>query len=102
MTFALHKEIFFWVLGKLLREGKIAFDDPYGEPWTYDPYSSDPNRPEQDEAHLWKAEPEEIIAYLQKRWPKDANDEHDLELNYYFYEMPYILWSGEDGRWYGS
>ncbi len=88
LTFEEHKEAFFWLLKKLLDEGKVICcppDDPLCR------------------IHRgWTTSSDEIIAYWRAHWPESAEDENDTDLNFYFYEMPGIIWLGEDGKWYGS
>ena len=87
-SFPEHKEAFFWLLEKLLREGKVAF--------------SPPSDPLCKKGRRWDAPVEEIIEYLRKSWPETAKDENDSDLNLYFYTIPSIAWLGEDGEWHGS
>lgn len=85
ISFASQKQVFFILLRKWLDEGKIHFchpDDPLGKPWA--------------------ADADEIIHYLQERWPKSAEVEDDSDLNLYFYEIPAILWVGPNGELVGS
>ena len=87
-SFEENKEAFFWLLEKLLKEGKVRFCSP-----------EDPLYREKKE---WDATPEEVIVYLKERWPEDAKDENDGDLHIYFYQIPAIAWLGEDGKWYSS
>ena len=85
ISFEEHKEVFFWILEQWIQSGKILFcdpQDPLGKPW--------------------KADAKEIILYLKERWPESAKAEDDENLNLYFYEIPAILWVGEDGKLHGS
>ncbi len=78
-------EAFFWLLERLLREGKVKFGDP--DDWS------------------WNATPEDMIAHLKKGWPKDVTEEGDMKIVDYFYDLdrcPPISWLGEDGEWHGS
>jgi hypothetical protein len=89
LTFEEHKEAFFWLLKKLLDEGKVRFDAP-SELWS-------------DSYQIWDISSEGIIEYLRDRFPKDAISEDDSSVNLYFYTtVPPIMWLGEDGKWYGS
>jgi len=82
-TFEENKEAFFYLLERLLREGKVKFDQP-------------------DKPEAWDASPEEILEHFRKHWPTSATDEQDLNLHIYLYRMPGIGWLGEDGQWHGS
>jgi hypothetical protein len=87
-SFEENKEAFFWLLEKLLREGKVKFRHPE-DPWnTY--------------GMVWNVPIGEKISYLRSKWPVSAKDELDADLNMYFYEIPAIVWLGEDGKWYSS
>ena len=82
-SFEQNKVVFFYLLERLLREGKITFDHP-------------------DKPELWGETPEVILDYFKKHWPTDAKNEDDLELTTYFYRMPGVAWRGPDGEWHGS
>lgn len=87
-SFEENREAFFWLLKKLLDEGKVRFcrpDDPLGNSRIY-----------------WDADSDTIVAYLQSQWPPGVTNENDPALNLYFFEIPAILWVGEDGELYGS
>jgi hypothetical protein len=90
LTFEEHKEAFFWLLKKLLDEGKVRLCYP-ADWWK-------PGLPED-----WDGPSDEIIEYVRERFPKDATHEDDSVVNDYFYDsFPPISWLGEDGKWYGS
>lgn len=79
------KQAFFFLLEKWLEEGKIRFcrpDDPLNQ--------------------VWETDSNQIINYLKERWPTDACDEQDSDLNLYFYEIPAILWVDSTGKLHGS
>ena len=88
-TFEENKEAFFYLLERLLRDGKIKFENPYG-----------------DDPIFWEVGPEEIISHLQKGWPIDATQEGDEKIVEFFYcdlrRCPPIYWLGPDGKWHGS
>lgn len=88
LTFEEHKEAFFWVLQKLLDEGKVKFCPP-NELW-HEGYD------------VWDADNKAIVEYLRSHWPKSAKAEIDRVLVDYFYDMPAILWVGEDGQLHSS
>ncbi len=82
-TFHENKEAFFYLLERLLREGKVTFDHP-------------------DKPQLWGETPEVILGYFKKHWPADVTAEDDIDLTVYFYRMPGVSWLGPDGDWHGS
>ncbi|WP_017327102.1 hypothetical protein [Synechococcus sp. PCC 7336] len=87
ISFGDQKEVFFYILKKLLDEKKIYFEDPKSK------FGS---------RIIWDEDTSTIIQYLLDRWPKSAKDENDVDLNTYFYEIPVILWVGDNGRLYSS
>lgn len=46
----------------------------------------------------WRAPVSEIISFLRSRWPDSVREENEENLKYYFYELPGLIWVGEDGR----
>lgn len=46
----------------------------------------------------WSAPISEIMSFVRNKWPGEADDKNDLELTYYFYELPGLIWVGEDGK----
>ena len=87
-SFYEHKNLFFYVIKKLLDDQVIKFcspDDPLGKNISY-----------------WNANSQEIVNYLEVHWPENSVEEDDDELNMYFYEMPAILWKDESGKYVGS
>ncbi|WP_217870730.1 hypothetical protein [Chromobacterium violaceum] len=85
LPFCEQKDIFFSLLRTWLAEGRILFCDPC------DPLGAP-----------WKADVDEIVDYLQARWPVSVDSEYDPDLNVYFYEIPAILWVGPSGEIIGS
>jgi hypothetical protein len=85
LTFADQKDAFFGILKRWLDEGKVKFCKP-----------SDPL------GAVWQGSTDEILMFLQERWPQHAKDEHDIDLNNYFYDLPALLWVGPDGKLFGS
>ena len=88
-TFDENKEAFFYLLERLLMEGKIKFENPFG----YEP-------------PFWEASPEAIIQHLKMGWPTTAQTEGDSAIVDFFYQdervCPPIAWLGPDGKWHGS
>jgi hypothetical protein len=82
-TFEENKDAFFYLLERLLREGKVKFDHP-------------------DKPVLWEETPEVILSYFKTHWPTNVATEDDVDLTIYFYRMPGIAWLGPDGDWHGS
>lgn len=85
LSFAAQKEVFFEIVKLWLDQGRIKFCKP-----------SDPL------SEVWNAPSDQIVEYLKSRWPEDAMDEDNANLNMYFYEMPAILWVDADGNLHGS
>lgn len=91
------KEMFFLLLEKMLKNGRVMFIVPGA-----DCYIS-PHNPtlkltiENPEAH-WNAPVSEIMDFVRNKWPAQANDVNDIELTYYFYELPGLIWVGDDGK----
>ena len=87
-SFYEHKSIFFSMIKELLDDQVIKFcspNDPLGKVIPY-----------------WDTNSQEIVNYLEQHWPENAKAEDDDELNFYFYEMPAILWRNESGKYVGS
>jgi hypothetical protein len=96
-SFAEKKAFFFALLEKLLREGKVMFIAP-GADCYVSPANPTPKLTVEDPKARWSAPVPEIMNYVRSRWPEEANDENDVELTYYFYELPGLIWVGENGR----
>ncbi|WP_175941830.1 hypothetical protein [Burkholderia pyrrocinia] len=96
-SFLEKKEFFFKLLEKLLREGKVMFIAP-GADCYVSPSNPTPKFTVEDPEARWSAPVSEIMNYVRSRWPEEAGDENDVELTYYFYELPGLIWVGEDGR----
>lgn len=87
-SFYEHRIIFFSMIKALLDEQVIKFcspDDPLGRVVPY-----------------WNANSQEIVNYLEQHWSENAKAKDDDDLNFYFYEMPAILWKDESGKYMGS
>jgi len=83
-------EAFFYLVERLLKEGKAKFDLPL-------------NDPRQDE--FWEDPPEVIVAHLHSHWPAQATHEGDPVIVDFFYDTqrcPPVSWLGPDGQWHGS
>lgn len=106
LNYAEQKEAFFILLDRLLREGKVKFVKPDAD--VYHRYNSDikdhyhPKFSVNDPETHWDAPIEEILTYLRERWPQSVSHKDDIKLTEYFYEIPAIIWRGEDGKWYSS
>jgi hypothetical protein len=83
LDFQEKKEAFFYLLERLLREGKVTFDHP-------------------DKPELWGETPEVMLSYFKTHWPANVSAEDDIDLTTYFYRMPGVSWLGPDGEWHGS
>lgn len=85
LSFSDKRDAFFCLVERMLREGKLKFDDP-----------AMPSR-------FWGASAEDILAYLRSGWPSGATSENDDPVFTYFYlHAPPASWLGEDGQWHGS
>jgi hypothetical protein len=103
ITFEEHKEAFFWLIEKLLSEGKIAFKKDVSIAGTFKSGDKSEAQRALEETYLWHAPPAEIAAYFRKIFPKHVTSETDVDLIFFWFtDSPYIVWKGHDGRWYGS
>lgn len=96
-TFEEQKEIFFLLLERMLNDGRVMFIVPGADCYIS---SENPNPKltiEDPKAH-WRAPVSEIMEFVRSRWPVKATGMNDLELTYYFYELPGLIWIGEDGK----
>ena len=96
LPFLEQKEAFFILIRKLLNEGRVKFVKPDADVYCRGETNSTPKLTINDiEAH-WNASTDDIIFYLRGKWPKSAAHQDDLDLNAYFYEVPALIWKGED------
>ena len=95
------KNAFFYLVSRLLEEGKIRFIRP-DEDMLFVAGRPAPCKTIEDESTHWLDSDGSILEYLSKRWPANASTFDDSELNVYFYEIPPIIWRNEDGSWVGS
>ena len=96
-SFIEKKEFFFLILERLLIERKVIFILP-GADCYVSPANPNPKLTVENVEAQWRAPVSEIISFLRSRWPDSVNDENDENLKYYFYELPGLIWVGEDGR----
>jgi len=96
-TFWEKREFFFALLERLLRERKVMFI-ALGVDCYVSPSNPTPKYTVEDEEARWNAPVAEMMNYVRSRWPDGVTSEHDVELTYYFYELPGLIWVGEDGR----
>ncbi|WP_155623398.1 hypothetical protein [Burkholderia vietnamiensis] len=96
-SFLEKKGFFFALLDQLLRQGKVMFIAP-GADCYVSPINPTPRLTVEDPEARWTAPVPEIMSYVKSRWPETINDEKDVELTYYFYELPGLIWVGDDGR----
>lgn len=85
VDFSLKKEAFFDILELWLNDGKIAFchqEDPLGK--------------------IWNTNTPSIIKFLKEMWPSGVNSSLDEKLNFYFFEIPAVLWRTDKGEYFGS
>ncbi|WP_175135398.1 hypothetical protein [Achromobacter pulmonis] len=100
-SFLEQKEIFFVLLEKLLREGAVMFIAPDVDCYFSTSNPSSRYTVEDPEAR-WNAPVHEIMSYVRGRWPKEAKQKNDVELTYYFYELPGLIWVRADGGLFAS
>jgi hypothetical protein len=85
------KEAFLILLKRLLDEGKIVLFVP-----TVMQQSDEINaeRSYREWDHIWNISNEQMIAHIRNTWPCNITDEHDSELNLYWYMgvCPEIGW----------
>ena len=97
VRFTEQKELFFSLLENLLDDGRAMLIAPGADCYI----STDNPNPkltiEDPDVH-WKAPVAEIMRFVRDGWPSGANDMNDLELTYYFYELPGLIWVTEDGK----
>ncbi len=94
------KENFFHVLEYLLKRKKILLTTP-----GIDVYRTPTHVPKftiYDKEAQWNITPEDAVRYFQDRWPKGIKDSNDVELVYFLYEMPDIIWIADDGSLHAS
>lgn len=95
LSFEEHKEAFFWLIERLLLEGKIKFIAPGADCYTSS-QNPHPKLAIHDHEAQWHLAPEAMVAQLRSEWPERARDENDLDLATYFYSIPGIIWVGEN------
>lgn len=96
IAFHSHREAFFRIVGHLLQTGRIKFVAP-GADCYVSPTNPHPRFTIHDHEAQWHASPHEIVSYLREKWPENACHEDDLLLIDYFYEIPGVIWVGDDG-----
>ncbi len=55
-----------------------------------------------DKEAQWDVSPKDAVQYFRERWLESLKDSNDVELTYYLYEMPGIIWIADDGSLYAS
>lgn len=96
LSFEEHKEAFFWMVQTLLEEARIKFIAPGADCYIL-PQHPHPRLTIQDSEAHWRDSAASIICFLRERWPSNARDENDIDLNIYFYSIPAVIWIGDDG-----
>lgn len=97
MKLSEQRESFFFLLEKLLEDGRVRFIAPGADCYI----STENPRPKlaiEDQNAQWHAPVGEIMAFVRNRWPAEVNQKNDLELTYYFYELPGLIWVDKDGK----
>ena len=91
-----YKEAFLCTLKRLLDEGRVKLIRP-----GVDVISRNAEKSINDPETHWDAPSDEIIAWIQERWPNDIKGVQDIELvNFFFSVVPPLAWIGKDGMWY--
>ena len=96
-SFLEKKKFFFELIERLLQEGKVMFIAP-GADCYVSPANPTPKLTVRDPEARWSAPVSEIVNYVRSRWPADVSNEMDVELTYYFYELPGLIWFTDDGQ----
>ena len=96
-SFLEKKVFFFTLLEKLLQERKVMFIAP-GADCYVSQTNPTPKLTVADTEARWSAPIPEIMNYVRERWPETVSEENDVELMYYFCELPGLIWVGEGGR----
>lgn len=97
LSFEEKKEEFFLILEYLLEKKKIKFIKPGADCYISIKNPKPSLSIENPDSH-WSASTHEIISNLKEKWPANVTDENDIDLNFYFYEIPGIIWIGENGE----
>ena len=90
-------EVFFWLLEKLLEEGKaIVF--PAQEFWDNEQKAFIvPTRSMNEYKHIWDISPREVTQYMRSTWPNEVTHEDDLTDYWFGNYCPRLGWVKEDG-----
>jgi len=83
------KEAFFYLLERLLEEGRVVLDVPGDIE-----YSSTKVRAQDGYTDIWDESVEVMVSYMRKTFPADAQHEYDSVLTDYWYSAacPHIGW----------
>jgi hypothetical protein len=97
-------EILFWLIKKLLDEGRIEFFVPQHLGKRIKSGELDITEYSQYlDWYIWRIPSEEQVKYFRCLWPKEGKHEHDLIVNNYFYDhLPAMIWVANDGSRHGS
>ncbi|WP_154660686.1 hypothetical protein [Pseudomonas cremoricolorata] len=101
LSFSQQKNAFFSVVEYLLVTGRIKFIAPNTDCYI----SSDNPHPKfsiNDEESHWRLDAQQIVSFLKDKWPEGVVSESDEALTMYFYEVPGIIWVGENGNLFSS
>jgi hypothetical protein len=96
-TLSEKKVLFLELLEMLLRRGTVMFIAP-GADCYVSPTNPHPKYTIEDPGARWDAPVDEMMTYVRSRWPAKVNDEYDVELTYYLYELPGLIWVDEEGK----
>lgn len=95
------KQAFLYLLERKLKEGKARFVMPGADyyPTPPNPY---PRYKIGDDAIAWRAQPIDIVRYINAVWPKRVKDENDCAVLSLLQLIPALIWRESDGTWEGS
>lgn len=96
LSFEEKKSTFFTLLEKLLRDRLVILIAP-GADCYVSPSNPKPKLTVHDPQARWSAPVEEIMSYVRGHWPNGTSDENDVDLIYYFYELPGLVWLDSRG-----
>ncbi|WP_077965857.1 hypothetical protein [Ensifer adhaerens] len=90
LNFNQQRRAFFVILKRLLEDGRIKFLAPGADVYI-NPENRTPRWSVNDAEAQWDASIEEIIEYLEEKWPREATDKDDLALVTYFLKSPVLF-----------
>ena len=96
LSFDEQKELFFQLLERLLREGRVILIPPVELNYHLDgtPGEDAKMRTQYGDSRIWDEDPKDMVDYIRKTIPTEAVHEDDLVLHLYWYSTacPHIGW----------